>query len=87
MIKNVLDKEISILKDPSRVFIGGMSQGCVMSLYTGLTSKCKLGGILGFSGFYFPYIEENEESSLTPILISHGKEDKDIPWSFAEKTY
>lgn len=36
-----------------RIFIGGFSQGCAMSLTYGLTSDRKLGGVIAFSGHLF----------------------------------
>jgi predicted esterase len=35
----------------------------------------------------FPFTTENEQSTQTPILISHGTHDDRIPWQFAESTY
>jgi predicted esterase len=35
----------------NRIVVGGFSQGCVLSLLTGLTSEYKLGGIIGCSGW------------------------------------
>lgn len=46
------DDEIS-----RRVFIGGFSQGCAMSLGYGLTSARLLGGVVGFSGHLFEGLE------------------------------
>jgi predicted esterase len=43
-----------------------------MSLKVGLEVDKKLGGIIAFSGFYFPNIKEHENNKNTPILISHG---------------
>ena len=38
-----------------RIFIGGFSQGCAISLCYGLTSPRILGGIVGFSGHLFQH--------------------------------
>lgn len=37
--------------DSDRVVVGGFSQGCVISLLTGLRSEHKLAGIVGYSGW------------------------------------
>lgn len=34
-----------------RIVVGGFSQGCVISLLSGLTSELKLAGIIGCSGW------------------------------------
>lgn len=36
-----------------KIFVGGFSQGCAVSLLYGLTTKQKLGGVIGYSGFLF----------------------------------
>lgn len=35
----------------NRIIVGGFSQGCALSLITGLTSEYKLAGIIGCSGW------------------------------------
>lgn len=51
--------------DCSKVFVGGFSQGCLMSYLVALSFKERLGGIIGFSGIVPPLayklIEENPE--------------------------
>jgi phospholipase/carboxylesterase len=46
------DQEIS-----KRIFIGGFSQGCAMSLCYGLTAARLLGGVIGYSGHLFEGLE------------------------------
>jgi predicted esterase len=48
-IVKVIEQEIASGILPSRIFLGGFSQGGAMALYTGLTSPYKLGGILALS--------------------------------------
>eukprot|EP01016_Furgasonia_blochmanni_P019225 TRINITY_DN2159_c0_g2_i3.p1 TRINITY_DN2159_c0_g2~~TRINITY_DN2159_c0_g2_i3.p1 ORF type:complete len:280 (+),score=35.25 TRINITY_DN2159_c0_g2_i3:78-917(+) len=73
--------------DSKKVFIGGFSQGCCMSLFTGLQFGQTLGGILAFSGFLFPIIEPDPTQESIPILLSHGKVDKVIQYNLAVATY
>jgi predicted esterase len=47
----LINKEIDQGISPHRIVVGGFSQGCVMSLLTGLTSDHTLGGIIGCSGW------------------------------------
>ena len=50
-ITKVMDKEIELLGDSKKLFIGGFSQGGAMALMSGLEYKKQLGGILIFSGY------------------------------------
>lgn len=86
-INKVIEEEIKINgEDPKKVFIGGFSQGCAMSLYCGLQYPEELGGIIGISGFAFSSIEVKKDMDMR-ILISHGMEDPVIKFDIASKTY
>lgn len=50
-------KEFSEEKICKRIFVGGFSQGCAISLLYGLTSKRSLAGILCYSGHVFQSFE------------------------------
>jgi phospholipase/carboxylesterase len=62
-----------------QTILGGFSQGCLMSIETGLRYPHRLAGIVGISG----YISEPEKlvSELSPVarrqrlLITHGTQD------------
>ncbi|EEH33439.1 acyl-protein thioesterase [Paracoccidioides lutzii Pb01] len=80
LIKQEIDKGIK----PSRIVMGGFSQGGAMSLFTGLTQKEKLGGIFGLS-CYLPlrdkvpsYIPEGFPNKMTPVFMAHGDEDPTV---------
>jgi len=47
----LIESEVEIGLDPSRIILGGFSQGAAMSLLTGLTCKHKLGGVVVLSGW------------------------------------
>jgi len=54
IVKGHLDSEIKILGgDSSKVFLGGFSQGCAMTLWTGINYDKTLGGLVGLSGYLF----------------------------------
>ena len=57
-----------------------------MSLIFGLKFHQQLGGIIEISGRFYP-IQENESSSKTPLLISHGTADPMIKWESVEESY
>ena len=64
----------------SQICISGFSQGCMMSLNVGLTSKKELSCIVGFSG---RIINMNDLSkrikNKTNILMIHGENDPIVP--------
>ena len=49
-IHKLLDKEINYHKNPSKVFLSGISQGCCVAIDAGITYSQKIGGIFGFKG-------------------------------------
>ncbi|MRW87311.1 carboxylesterase [Pseudoduganella sp. FT26W] len=62
-----------------RIILAGFSQGCAMTLQTGLRQKSKLAGMLCLSG-YVPIApkaaaEHTPESLATPIFLVHGRMD------------
>jgi len=62
-----------------RIILAGFSQGCAMTLQTGLRQKTKLAGMLCLSG-YVPIAakaaaEHTPESKATPIFLVHGRMD------------
>ena len=66
-----------------RIILAGFSQGCAMTLQTGLRHPEKLGGLLCLSG-YVPLsaklpTERSKESLATPIFMVHGIQDGVIP--------
>jgi phospholipase/carboxylesterase len=65
-----------------RIVLAGFSQGCAMSLLTGLRYKERLAGIAGLSG-YLPIAattaaERSDANALTPIFMGHGQQDNVI---------
>ena len=64
----------------SKICLSGFSQGCMMSLNIGLTSKEKFNCVVGFSG---KIIDKNHLSkrisSKTKILLFHGELDTIVP--------
>ncbi|WAC74665.1 prolyl oligopeptidase family serine peptidase [Roseateles sp. SL47] len=64
---------------PHRVVLMGFSQGCAMTLLTGLRYSRRLAGLVGLSG-YLPLLESTEAerhpaNASTPIFLAHGDED------------
>ena len=74
----------------SRIVLAGFSQGCAMTLQTGLRHPEKLAGMLCLSG-YLPLAdkvvhERTEESRDTPIFMAHGRQDNVVPVARAEQS-
>lgn len=66
-----------------RIVLGGFSQGCAMTLMTGLRHPERLGGLIGLSG-YLPLaaLTEAERHSANhgvPVFLAHGRLDPVIP--------
>jgi len=73
-----------------RIILAGFSQGCAMTLQTGLRHPEKLAGLMCLSG-YLPLsatvaAERTEESLDTPIFMVHGSSDGVIPIARAEQS-
>jgi len=67
----------------SRIILAGFSQGCAMTLQTGLRHPETLAGMLCLSG-YLPIAqtvaaERSEASLATPIFMGHGTADGVVP--------
>lgn len=71
-----------------RIFLGGFSQGGCVALYTALKLDRPIGGIFCLSGF-LPIestddIEHVGQGILSPIFLTYGKEDNDVPPVYPE---
>lgn len=66
--------------DDSSLVLGGFSQGCMMSLYTGPRRKSTLAGILGYSGALV-WERDVDSSALRkpPVHLLHGDSDDVVP--------
>jgi len=91
-----VDVEALIAREKSRgipaerIILAGFSQGCAMTLQTGLRHDEKLAGLLCLSG-YVPLADkisnERSEASLkTPIFLVHGIHDGVIPVARAHQS-
>jgi phospholipase/carboxylesterase len=68
-----------------QITLGGFSQGCLMTIETGLRYPHRLAGLVGISGWVFEI--ENLIRDLTPVartqrlLVTHGHFDPLIPFA------
>lgn len=63
----------------NRIVLGGFSQGCAMTLLTGLRHDERLAGLVGLSG-YLPLAattaaERHAANADVPIFLAHGRHD------------
>ncbi|KAJ3502369.1 hypothetical protein NMY22_g18607 [Coprinellus aureogranulatus] len=87
-INQLITEEVDAGVEPSRIILGGFSQGGTMSLLTGLTGERKLGGLIVLSG-WLPLRNKfkamaNAHARNTPIFWGHGSEDPLVKLSFSK---
>jgi phospholipase/carboxylesterase len=87
LVEALIAKEKSRGMAAERIVLMGFSQGCAMTLLTGLRHSERLAGLVGLSG-YLPLAESTaaERSSAStgsPIFLAHGRADPIIPLSRA----
>ena len=85
-LEAIIVKRCSILKLTPKIFIGGFSQGAVLSLFTGLSSNLKINGIIALSG-YLPKNISQSKNQNPPIIATHGVGDDIININIAKKSY
>ena len=82
-IDALIEREIARGIPAHRIVLMGFSQGCAMTLLTGLRQSHRLAGLVGLSG-YLPLAatteaERNPANQHTPIFLPHGTEDPVVP--------
>ncbi len=78
-IHTFIDKEVTRGIPTERILLAGFSQGCAMTLHTGLRYPKRLAGLIGLSG-YLPIADQapsrwQAANRETPIFIAHGTQD------------
>ena len=84
-LQALIDREITKGVPASRIVLGGFSQGCAMTLLTGLRAPQRLAGLLGMSG-YLPLAattaaERSEANRGVPVFLGHGRMDPVVPYT------
>jgi phospholipase/carboxylesterase len=82
-VQALLDREAARGIAPGRTVLMGFSQGCAMTLLTGLRAPQRLAALVGLSG-YLPLAastggERSDANASTPIFMAHGRFDGVIP--------
>lgn len=82
-VEALLEREKQRGMAAGRIVLAGFSQGCAVSLLTGVRHRERLAGIAGLSG-YLPLAqatvsERTDAGMLTPIFMGHGTQDNVVP--------
>jgi phospholipase/carboxylesterase len=66
-----------------KIAIGGFSQGCMITLQTGIKRKDKINSIIGYSGKIIDVNHlQNNINSYPNTILMHGDKDEIVPVSF-----
>lgn len=90
---DLIQKEIDAGIPADRIVVGGFSQGGAMSLFSGLTSKVKLAGIVALSSYlllslkFAELVPKPESNKDTPIFMGHGDSDQVVNTALGKKSY
>jgi phospholipase/carboxylesterase len=79
LIEELLAREKARGIPPARIVLAGFSQGCAMTLLTGLRHAERLAGLAGMSG-YLPLAsttaaERSMANAGVPVFLAHGRDD------------
>lgn len=82
-VQALLDREAARGIAPRRTVLMGFSQGCAVTLLTGLRAPQRLAGLAGLSG-YLPLAastvaERSSANADVPIFLAHGQLDPIVP--------
>ncbi|KAK4125042.1 Phospholipase/carboxylesterase [Parathielavia appendiculata] len=89
----LIQKEIDAGIPPERIVLGGFSQGGAISIFSGLTAKVKLGGIVALSSYlllslkFADLVPKPEFNKDTPIFMAHGDSDPVVHPELGKKSY
>jgi phospholipase/carboxylesterase len=89
-IEALIQREIDRGISSEKIILAGFSQGCAMTLQTGLRFSHKLAGLMCLSG-YLPLqgsvsAEHHAANKATPIFMAHGRGDGVVTIDRAEKS-
>jgi phospholipase/carboxylesterase len=78
-ITALIDAQVALGIAPEHIVLAGFSQGCAMTLHTGLRHPQRLAGLMALSG-YLPLAstlaaERSAANADTPVFMAHGTAD------------
>jgi phospholipase/carboxylesterase len=82
-VRELIERERARGIASERIVLAGFSQGCAVTLYTGLRYPERLAGLVALSG-YLPLAsrlaaERSAASAAVPIFMAHGIDDPVLP--------
>ncbi|CAI5720786.1 unnamed protein product [Peronospora destructor] len=85
-IMTIVEKEVATGIPPSRIVLGGFSQGAALSMFSGYQTKIALGGILAMSGYLPRYnsFQLAPETANVPLLMCHGEQDPVVRFDYGK---
>ena len=90
--REVIKKFIAQVKEKYKVdevFLGGFSQGAIMSYSVGLTNPKEVKGIISLSGRLLteirPSIIKNDDLQPLKVFVAHGIQDNTLPIGYARE--
>ena len=93
VLKRIDELTIQFKANPQRVFIGGFSQGAVMSYLIGLSHPDRFRGVIVLSGAILPAVSqllatsgERKGRSQPPFFVGHGSADPTVPFADADQS-
>jgi phospholipase/carboxylesterase len=83
LVEALIAREVERGVAAHRIVLMGFSQGCAMTLMTGLRHPGRLAGLVGLSG-YLPLAaqtgaERHAANAGLPVFLAHGRQDDVIP--------
>lgn len=85
LLSGLLDAQRDLGFPADQTILSGFSQGCLMTLETGLRYPHKLAGLIGLSGYVLNPQELLRELSPVAkqqrVLVTHGRQDPIIPFA------
>jgi predicted esterase len=88
-LSGLLDQQRQLGFPTEQTILSGFSQGCLMTLETGLRYPHSFAGLIGLSGYVLdPHIVLREMAPLAKeqrVLVTHGRQDPLIPFADVKK--
>ena len=88
-VEGLIEQQLSLGIDSSRIVLAGFSQGGVIALHCGLCHQASLAGIMALSTYIaLPEAIAAERSAVNdqlPVFLAHGSADPVIPVSMAHQ--
>jgi phospholipase/carboxylesterase len=89
LLSGLLDQQRQLGFPTEQTILSGFSQGCLMTLETGLRYPHRFAALIGLSGYVLdPNVLLRERSPLAKeqrVLVTHGRQDPLIPFAEVKK--